>query len=1100
MRARAKNRWAWGRCFLPLLLAVWVRQACGALVPSEGLGLRVAAGFKISLFADSDLANDIYAMTLDSRGRVVVTGQGYIKVLEDTDGDGKADKATFFAETKTGGMGLCFDGNDLLFVGDRGLHQFRDADGDGRADAPPEKLLDVAFGEHGGHAIRKGPDGWWYLLGGNDSGISAKNASLSNSPVRSPEAGALLRLAPDFGGSEIVCDGLRNAYDFDFNAAGEMFAYDSDAEGDFFLPWYTATRLYHLARAGHHGWRLNGWTRSWNRPDYYADTVDILSTVGRGSPTGVVAYRHTQFPEKYRNGLFALDWTFGKVYFFDLKREGASYRARSEVFLEPIGTQGFAPTDVVVAPDGSLYLSIGGRKTRGAVYRIQYQGQKAKPSADRPELETVLAAPQPLDAWSRALWVPLAKRIGPDPFRKAITDEARNPEERCRAIEVHTELFGAIPPAVANAAGQSKSAPVRARVAWSVGVAPGDSKGGLLLRLAADPESALVRRVALEAVLGQIDTLSGPGLPTVLQGGFDHFDKRVRQIAARVAARVPAPAWESLWLGGNKLGPRGQATLLLAALWREQPKTEEIVTRALSVLRGTRDRDLQLEAVRVVMMAFGDWRLREPSAEACSGYELAGQLGASAPLAPGVLEEIRRVFPSGNSFLDLELSRMMAMLEDPDDTSVQRVAKFFTDEFSPTAEFHYLAVLSKLKGQWPAALPEQIAATLLNLDQKLEGLEQRPKQNWPARLNEIAARLVEKEKRVGEALVRDPGFPTPAHVVLAEALGPELKLEAAKVYLGAATAATGFSWSPGLVSLLSMLPAAEVRPLFRQHWDDPALRDALTVALAANPEEADRFRFLTALNSPDPRVAESSLDALAGLPPLQNAQTAVTLAKLLRRSLSDPGQKSARRKIMRLLNAQAGGRFQIEEDSRPGADHAQVYQPVFAWLQAAFPREARAVSGQDEAELVKWSALLKRVAWESGNPRRGEDLFAARSCRNCHDGSNPIGPDLRGAAGRMSAADLFAAILYPSRDIAPPYRTTRYTLKNGESHTGIAAFVSAEGVLLQTASGTIRLSRSNIVAEEPSEVSLMPQGLLEGLGAGDLADLHAYLKNLGNSR
>src|SRR5262249_2007109 len=76
-------------------------------------------------------------------------------------GDGIADDAVDFAQTRTGGMGLCFDGNDLLFTGDGGLWRFADADGDGRADGPPTKLVSIEFGEHGGHAPRRGPDGLW---------------------------------------------------------------------------------------------------------------------------------------------------------------------------------------------------------------------------------------------------------------------------------------------------------------------------------------------------------------------------------------------------------------------------------------------------------------------------------------------------------------------------------------------------------------------------------------------------------------------------------------------------------------------------------------------------------------------------------------------------------------------------------------------------------------------------------------------------------------------------------------------------------------------------------------------------------------------------
>jgi len=64
------------------------------LVPNQALGVRLARGFRISLFADSDLANDCFAITLDSLGRVVVTSRSYIRTLQDTDGDGKADRSS----------------------------------------------------------------------------------------------------------------------------------------------------------------------------------------------------------------------------------------------------------------------------------------------------------------------------------------------------------------------------------------------------------------------------------------------------------------------------------------------------------------------------------------------------------------------------------------------------------------------------------------------------------------------------------------------------------------------------------------------------------------------------------------------------------------------------------------------------------------------------------------------------------------------------------------------------------------------------------------------------------------------------------------------
>src|SRR2546428_571400 len=274
--------------YLPLLpiATLWLLclTTCFAdLVPVESLGLRVARGFRVTQYADSDLANDIYAMTLDSRGNVVVTSQGYIKTLFDRDGDGRADSSTLFAQTQTGGMGMCFDGNDLYFSGDGFLSRYRDNDGNGQADGGPEHLLPLDFLEHGGHAMRKGPDGWWYVIAGHETRFTNAHVSLPSSPIRQIEGGALLRLTPDGQRSEVIAHGLRNPYDFDFTWLGDVFTYDSDVESDFFLPWYSATRMYHLAYGGHHGWRLEGWRRSWARPDYYADTVDILYAIGRGS-------------------------------------------------------------------------------------------------------------------------------------------------------------------------------------------------------------------------------------------------------------------------------------------------------------------------------------------------------------------------------------------------------------------------------------------------------------------------------------------------------------------------------------------------------------------------------------------------------------------------------------------------------------------------------------------------------------------------------------------------------------------------------------------------------------------------------------------------
>ncbi|MFO0947046.1 MAG: hypothetical protein U1D30_14070 [Planctomycetota bacterium] len=390
-----------------VLLAILLRV--GIASAGEGLGLRFPDGFEVSEYASSDLATDIYTVKVDPRGRLLVSGRGYIRILEDEDGDGKADKAIPFANVpKDGAMGLLWEGNQVFFTGDGGLHRLKDDDGDDRADGPAELICKLKTGdEHAAHAIRRGADGWLYVLCGNSSGLSEKLATLPTSPIRTPVAGCLLRFSPDLKNSEIVADGFRNPYDFDMNGDGEWLVHDSDNERCVSLPWYEFTRCYHVMDGTHHGWRSHERGETWRWPPSFLDVNHPVRSIARGSPTGVACYRHRQFPEHYRGGVFLADWTFGKIFYLPLVANGSSYASGHEVFLESTGSNGFAPTGLAVHPaTGDLFISIGGRGSRGAVYRVRYsEGKRSfneqelaafQPEATsldwRPDLKTTLPA------------------------------------------------------------------------------------------------------------------------------------------------------------------------------------------------------------------------------------------------------------------------------------------------------------------------------------------------------------------------------------------------------------------------------------------------------------------------------------------------------------------------------------------------------------------------------------------------------------------------------------------------------------------------------------------------------------------------------------
>jgi len=1069
------------------------------LVPVPALGLRVERGFNVTLVADNDLAPDTWCMTIDSAGRVVVGNGQSIRTLADDDGDGEADRAVEFARVERGVMGMCFDGTSLYALADGWFERFDDADGDGVADGPPERLVPFGFGEHGGHAMRKGPDGWWYLIAGNDSGFTAdKHATLASSPILKPEGGALLRLTPDGRQSEIIAHGFRNSYDFDFNAEGDIFLYDSDGEADNLLPWYFPTRIYHVGYGQHHGWRLAGYKRSWPRPDYYADTVPILSRVGRGSPTGVTCYRHFQFPEDFRDGLFFADWTFGRIYFLPLDVNGASYTVQdADVFIEPIGTQGFAPTDIAVGADGSLFISIGGRKTHGAVYQVEWTGTQVPPPVApllNADLNNVLLAAQPLEAWSRALWMPAAARAGAQSFAAIVSDEAMPPSYRVRAIEVLTEMFGGVPGGRARVAAQSSAPEVRSRIAWSLGRLPPDNAAPLLVGLANDLDPS-VRRVALDAIADRLSLINPADLMPVLQLGMNHIDKFVRLAATRAASRMDNESWLQL----TTAIPRNSAAVNSAAIaqaWRTPDLLvhPEMISPLTNLLGQAREPFVQLDTVRLLILALGDWHLNNPSVEVNTAYE-APIPPANEINSPALRQVVRRLIPSTSFELNAEAARLLAMLEDDDKRTPVLLAGLINERTTATSDFHYLACLARLRATEPE-LSSRIAAHILALGRKLGGQEARVKQNWNARLVEVVQQLIRRQPAIADALLRHPHFATAAHVSLANALEGERRTAAALQFLAVVKANPAFPWTSDLVSLFLLLPPDSVVPVFRQRWSHFATRDEMLPRLAERPVAADRDKFLTGLNSTQPAVVRASVAALLKLPPDPTGTNLVAPLKLLNRVVSAPAEQPLRAQLLTLFTNSLKQTFAIQEPV--GSDPVtlrKAYQPIFDFVAAKYPGLLRAMNIEDNDDPVKWNAIWRVTKWETGNAARGADIFVQRGCATCHRATGQMGPDLAGTAQRFSPEDLMNAIVFPSRDIAPPYRATTFRLRNREVHTGIIAFESADGWIVQTGAGTsVRVNSEDVVSRQPGTVSVMPSGLLNGLRPQELADLYAFLR------
>jgi len=141
-------------------------------------------------------------------------------------------------------------------------------------------------------------------------------------------------------------------------------------EWDLGAPWYRPTRVNHVVSGADFGWRSGA--GKW--PPHYPDSLPAVLDIGPGSPTGMTFGYGARFPQRYRDALYILDWTFGTIHAVFLEPDGSTYRATRETFLtgRPLPL-----TDCVINPiDGAMYFLVGGRGTPSALYRVRYEGER----------------------------------------------------------------------------------------------------------------------------------------------------------------------------------------------------------------------------------------------------------------------------------------------------------------------------------------------------------------------------------------------------------------------------------------------------------------------------------------------------------------------------------------------------------------------------------------------------------------------------------------------------------------------------------------------------------------------------------------------------
>ena len=1095
------------RCLLIAFLTLLTNA--NGLQAAEELGVRVPDDFEVVQFAGDDLAHDIFSMTIDSRGRVVVAGPGYVKILIDQDGDGKADVARLFSESpQNGAQGMFFHGNSLLCIGDAGLLRYRDEDENDQADGPPDVFLKTKTGgEHDLHSIQQGPDGWWYVIAGNLAGITEKYATLPSSPIQQPRAGVIFRLKPDLSGGEILSHGLRNAYDFAFNGQGDLFTYDSDEEREVSLPWYRPTRVFHSMIGADHGWV----SKSWIRPDGAFDMPPIVAPLGRGSPSGVVCYRHQQFPSKYHDSLFVLDWTYGRIHALPLSSQGETWSTEPELFMSGTGQNGFAPTDIDVGPDGSLFVSIGGRGTRGGVYRVRYAPQVRQDSETvtvpnrrlEEGLSAVLDAPQPLSSWSRSRWVPQARKLGSQPFEQASLDEQLPVANRLRAIEVLTELFGGMDAALLHRLGDSSCHEVRARAIWAYGRASAGRRDVDMLQRYLNDKDPQVRRCTLEMCLSDFErsldwTPLLPGLAQIL-GGADRYS---RALAAAIVSRLDEKYIAPVSLVSAKNGVR--AVVSYAFGW--VTRTTDIAARmksfvpslVVAILKNkTHSADLKLDAVRLLQITLGDVGPNENHPPVFDGYASRIDLDPFERDLDPLRVQLGEIYPTGHAPLDRELIRVLAMLTSYSSKLVDSVVEKLTQDSDPIEDLHHLIALCRFPMRHSVRQKDLLVSALVNLEDKFAAGKLPQDASWSDRVMECWVRLALSDEFLAAALVSHPAFGRPGHTLFLNQMPPQLLANARLAFVKQITADGEYAWTNEVVFALAESEVPAHRELIRHQWERFSVRGSVLVILSRDPQERDRSKFVAGLDWSQTEVLSACLFALEKLSPSRNADDNVMLLKSLRRLGADEREFEIREKVVELLERNNAQRFPFLT-GRPGhRPQPETIAKWMAWCQEKWPREMAVQLGDSDGELLRLQTTLTQVDWNAGDANRGAALYRKQSCQQCHGTRTALGPDLSGVTRRFSKEDLFTAILSPSRDVPVRYQTTIVQTKDGHTYSGLIIYESVDGFLIRSGTGqTIRIEGHQIQERHMSPLSLMPTGLLKGFELSDYADLYAHLQSL----
>src|SRR5438477_341201 len=361
------------------------------LTPEQELkSFHVPPGFEVQLVASEPDIGKPMNMAFDARGRLWITqsreypfpapkdrkGRDIIKVLEDTDGDGRADKFTTFAQGLSIPIGLYPYRKGVIAYSIPNISYYEETDGDGRADQ--QHFLYGPFGfEKDTHGMtsnfRRGFDGWLYACHGFNNTTTIKG---TDGQAITMTSGNTYRMKIDGSHVEYFTHGQVNPFGLMFDPLGNLYSADCHS-----------APIYLLLRGGYYP--------SFGKPDDGLGFAPAMMTHSHGSTAigGIVVYAGQNFPVEFQNNVFVGNVMTCRINRDRLEDHGSTRIAKEQPDFLSSDDPWFRPVDLELGPDGTMYVAdfynriIGhyevplthpGRdRERGRIWRISYVGQNA---------------------------------------------------------------------------------------------------------------------------------------------------------------------------------------------------------------------------------------------------------------------------------------------------------------------------------------------------------------------------------------------------------------------------------------------------------------------------------------------------------------------------------------------------------------------------------------------------------------------------------------------------------------------------------------------------------------------------------------------------